>query len=125
MTHPAASTSETAIPPMPDTPFVRGLKFTVVAMGIMIVLGILTVIGRIVYLASNSQKQAVVANSSARLAPAVKLALPAGAQVRQLSLSGDRLAVHYESTAGAGIAVVSLTTGAVLSRIEVVPELPQ
>lgn len=117
--------SEPATPPLPDGPGVRALKLAVIAMGVMIVLGVLTVIGRIVYLASQGPRQASSTAVSSRLAPAARLALPSGAHVRQVSLAGDRLAVHYESAAGSGIAVIDLVSGAVLSRIDVVPEVPR
>lgn len=113
-------------PPMPDTPGVRALKFAVIGMGVLIVLGVLTVIGRIVYLANQGPRQAsTVAVSGAKLAASPRLSLPAGAQIRQVSLSGDRMAVHYESASGNGIAVLDLVTGNVISRIEVVPEVPR
>ena len=120
------SNPTTTPPAMPDTPGVKALKFVVIGLGVMIVLGVLTVIGRVVYLANQGPRQAAGASSSgARLAQSGKLALPAGAQVKQISLSGDRLAVHYEGPAGASIAVVDLASGIVLSRIDVVPELPR
>lgn len=123
MTQPTSTAPAASAEPHP--PHVRALKFLVIAMGVMIVVGLLTVIGRIVYLASTGPRQAAVASSSIRLAPSVKLALPAGAHIRQVSLSGDRLAVHYETASGTGIALINLASGAIVSRIEVVPELPQ
>lgn len=115
--------TEPTSPAMPDGPGVRALKFAVIAMGIMIVVGLLTVIGRIVYLANQRGAQAPAATSSARLAASAKLALPAGSHVRQISLSGDRLAVHYESAGATGIAILDLASGTVLSRVDVVPEV--
>lgn len=119
--------SDPVTPPMPDGPGVRALKFAVIAMGVMIVLGVLTVIGRIVYLANQRSAQGGASSSStsARLAASAKLALPSGAQIRQISMSGDRLAVHYESAGTGGIAILDLATGNVLSRVELVPELPR
>ena len=122
MTQPATSPTPEV---MPVGAGVRALKIAVVVMGIMIVLGVLTVIGRIVYLSSQGPRQASVPAGAARVAGAARLALPPGAQVRQISLSGDRIAVHFEGPAGAGIAVVDLASGAVLTRIDVVPEVPR
>ena len=51
--------------------------------------------------------------------------LPAGAQVRGLALQGDRLAIHYDTAAGSGIAVVDLATGRTLSRVQLVPGAPK
>jgi hypothetical protein len=123
-------TPETATAPPsgaaePEPQMVRWLKFAVVAMGIMIVVGLLVIIGRIVYLASNGPKQAMSAASGGRMTAATSVAVPAGSSVRQISLSGDRLAVHYEGPAGTGIAIVDLASGTVLSRIQVVPEVPR
>ena len=117
--------SAPTLPPMPDTPGVRALKFAVIGMGILIVLGVLVVIGRIVYLANQGPRQGATASSGARLTAAARLALPPQAHVRQIFLSGDRLAVHYEGATGTSIAIVDLVTGAVVSRIEVVPDVPR
>lgn len=117
--------SEPQIPAMPDGPGVRALKYVVIGMGILIVLGVLTVIGRIVYLANQGSKQASIATSTARLAPAAKLALPALAHVKHVTMSGDRLAVHYEGPAGAAIAIVDLATGNVVARVDLVTEVPR
>ncbi len=118
--------TEPAVPPMPNGPGVRALKFAVVAMAIMIVVGILVVIGRIVYLANQRGTQgSSTTATSARLSAQAQLALPAGASIRQIALSGDRLAIHYDSPAGAAIAILDLASGTVLSRVQVVPELPR
>lgn len=121
-----ADMTEPAVPPMPDGPGVRALKIAVVVMGIMMVVGIFVVFARIVYLANQRGAQGTtVAASSTRLAPQAQLALPAGASIRQVSLSGDRLAVHYDSPSGSAIAVLDLATGSLLSRVQVVPEVPR
>ena len=117
--------SEPVLPPMPDGPGVRVLKYVVIGMGILIVAGVLTVIGRIVYLANQGPKQAAIATSNARLAPAAKLAIPALAHVKQISMSSDRLAVHYEGPTGSAIAIVDLASGNVLSRVDLVTEVPR
>lgn len=108
----------------PDTPQVRLLKFVVIGLGVLILVGLATVIGRIIYLASNAPRQVSV-SASARLAPNVRLSLPPQAIVRHVSLSGDRLLVSYDSPAGSGISIVDVATGAVLSRIDIVPEVPR
>lgn len=116
----------------PPTPLndghVRLLKIAIVAMGLMIVAGIAAVIGRIMYLGSGGQKQAAVSQSvsqGVRAGGGGRLSLPPQASIKHLSLSGDRLAVHYEGPAGAGIAIVDAASGAVMSRIELVPEVPR
>lgn len=106
-----------------NDPQVRALRIAVIVMGVMIVMGLVAVIGRIIYLMARPSGQAAVAGGAIRAD--VTAALPAGAQVRNLSLQGDRIAIHYESAAGSGIAVVDLASGRTLSRIQVVPEPPK
>lgn len=100
----------------------RWLKIAVVVMGIMIVVGIAVLIGRILYLASQGPRSA----APARAGPATEgsVALPSGATIRNLSLSGDRLAIHYDSPVGTGIAIVELATGRRLHTLEVVTQPP-
>jgi hypothetical protein len=102
---------------------VRALKIAVVVMGVLIVLGLFTVIARIIYLASRPGRQVQAASQAVKAEQ--RLALPPGAVVRQTSLSGDRLAVHYEAPSGAGIVVLDLASGHVVSRIELAPEAPR
>ena len=109
----------------PEPPFVRSLKIAVVVMGIMIVLGLVGVIARIVYLASSSPRSSAGTAASARIAPATSLAVPVGHVVKQISLSGDRLAIHYDGPAGGGVAIVDLASGHVLGRLQLVPEVPR
>lgn len=100
----------------------RNLKIAVVAMGVLIVLGLLTVIGRVIYLASRAPAQSA---SAAAMTTAPRLALPAGAVIRSMSLSGDRLAIHFDAATGSGIAILDLASGRTLSRVELVPEPPR
>ena len=106
---------------------VKALKFAVIGMGVMILVGLAAVIGRMIYLASGGQKQAgvVTSVSNPRIPAIAQMALPAQASVRSITLSGNRLAVHYEGPNGSGIAVLDVSTGAVVSRIDLVPEPPR
>ncbi|MGE0626761.1 MAG: hypothetical protein AB7O43_02980 [Hyphomicrobiaceae bacterium] len=106
---------------------VRLLKIAVVVMGAMIIIGMGVVAWRIIYLASGAarQAQAPAAAAGGPTASAARLALPPGATIRGMTLSGNRLAVHYESAKGPAIAIVEVTNGAVISRIEIVPEVPR
>ena len=103
-----------------DAGLQRMLKVAIVAMGVMVVAGLLTVIGRIVYLASQDGQQASTASGA--IAPAARLGLPEGASVRSVALSGDRLAVHYDAPGGSGIAILDLASGRALSRVDIVQE---
>ena len=120
--------NQPAIKPMFDGAQLRLLKMAVVGMGVVLLLGFATIIGRIVYLLNRpAVDPAIVATASsganpAILPPEIRLALPAGAVVRNLSLSGNRLAVHYEVAGGvAGIAIVDLGLGRATQKIELAP----
>ena len=100
----------------------RTLVFIVVFLGLLIVAGIVAVVLRIIYLSSQPAAQQPVSPAvSEEAVDAARLALPAGAVVKSVSLAGDRLAIHYEAAGGAGIAVVDVPSGAVIRQIDVVP----
>lgn len=102
---------------------VRLLRVAVIVMGVILICGLIAVIGRIGYLVTRSGAGTVT--SGAPLTAQITAQLPAGATVRHMALSGDRLALHYDAPSGAGIAVVELATGRTLSRINIVPEAPR
>jgi hypothetical protein len=95
----------------------RNLKIVVIALGVLIFAGLATAVGRIIYLASGKQAQPVASEPSFR--PGTGLQLPAGAQVRSIALSGDRLAVHFEAAGGEGIALVDLKTGQTVTSLAI------
>ena len=99
----------------------RNLKIVVVALGVLIFAGLATAVGRIIYLASAKPTQPA---SSMTLAPAAGLQLPAGSQVRSISLSGDRLAVHYEAGGSEGVAVIDLATGQPVASVGITRAAP-
>ena len=101
----------------------RMLRIAVIAMGVVLVLGFIAVIARIVYLVNRGEETTTTISQPVR--ETARLALPAGASVRNLSLTGQRLAVHYEGPGGSGILVLDLQTGQPVSRIEIVPETPR
>src|SRR5262245_12958228 len=86
-----------------DGPLLRWLKVVVIGLGLLLVVGFAVVVGRIIYLASRPAAQ-----SETLAAPDWRLELPAEATIKSLALSGDRLAVHYESAAGSGIAIIDV-----------------
>jgi hypothetical protein len=104
-------------------PQVRTLRIAVIVMSVLIVMGLVAVIGRIVYLMARPSGQ--IAAPSSHLAPEVTATLPAGAHIRSVALQGERLAIHYETVGGSGIAVVDLASGRTLSRVQLVPEAPK
>jgi hypothetical protein len=100
----------------------RNLKIVVVALGVLIFAGLATAVGRMIYLAS--AKPAQPASSPVASAPAASLQLPAGAQVKSISLSGDRLAVHYEASGAEGVAVIDLATGQPVASVGITRAAP-
>lgn len=102
---------------------VRMLKIAVIAMGVVLVLGFIAVIARIVYLVSRGSDTATTVSQPIK--DTARLAMPAGAVVRNLSISGNRLAIHYDGPAGSGIIVLDLQTGTPVSRIQIVPDVPR
>lgn len=97
------------------------LKTAVVVMTAVLVIGVITLIGRIIFLASNRNDAS--ATSTAKLAPALKaeatVILPQGHEVKSVAMSGDRLLVHHVGPTGDGVIIVDLATGQVQSRVTV------
>lgn len=109
-----------AAPPAPpaarrDTGLVRALKIVVIVLGVLLVLGFFTIVARLVYLAARPSPSAI--SPAAGAGVTASLDLPAGANVRSIALSGDRLAVHYDAPSGSGIAVLDTATGRTLARV--------
>jgi hypothetical protein len=100
----------------------RMLRLAVIGMGVLLLLGFGLVIGRIVYLLNSPPPggAAALAKRSPGTAP-VNLPLPEGAAVKTMALSGQTLAVQFEGPHGQGIALIDITTGAILQRIELTP----
>jgi hypothetical protein len=97
----------------------RILKLVVVALAIVIFAGLSAVVWRVIYLASPSATQPAAPTLAVR--PEQSLELPAGALVRSISLSGSRLAVHYEAGGVTGIAILDLQTGRMVTNVAVEP----
>jgi hypothetical protein len=113
-----------------DPPNIRLLRFAVVAMGAILMLGFAAVAARIVYLttrpspsgpAVTSAGPAIGPTLNAPIATELRLALPLGAKVRSQSLAGTRLAVHYDGPTGDGIMILDLESGRILSQINLAP----
>lgn len=117
----AGEADQPAVKPMFDDAQMRKLRLAVIGMGAVLLIGFTTVIGRIVYLLNRPAVDPSIVAATASGAPPsdIRLALPAGATVRTLSLSGNRLAVHYDGPSGPGIAIVDLATGRAVQRVEI------
>ena len=118
---------QTAIKPMFDDAQMRKLRLAVIGMGVVLLLGFATVIGRIVYMFNRAPVDPAITAmahpgglNSGSSGPDIRLPLPAGAIVRNLSLAGNRLAVHFDAPTGAGIAIIDLATGKAAQKIEIV-----
>lgn len=101
------------IPPMYTPSQLRLLRIAVIVMGVILLLGFATVIGRIVYLLNASPKPPPAASStaseiSASVATSAPIELPRGAIIRHVAISGNQLAIHYEAPSGAGIRIFDL-----------------
>ena len=103
-----------AVPAMYTPSQLKLLKIAVIVMGLILLLGFMAVIGRIVWLVNSAPKapSEAAATGTAPLVPPIEsIALPKGAIVRSISLSGSKLGVHYEGPDGAGIRIVDLQPG--------------
>ena len=107
----------------PEMRLQRILKIVVVGLAIVLFAGLALVVGRVIYLASGPASQRTQpAPPMLAIRPEQTLELPAGAQVRSMSMSGNRLAVHYEVGAVSSIAVFDLQTGRKITNVAVEPK---
>lgn len=111
----------------PETPQIRALRIAVIVMSLLLVVGFITVIARIIYLASRSNAPATAAVQAAPAAPAslkpeVGVALPPGASLGSTHLDGARLTLGYTAPSGNGVVILDMETGKVLSRVRVTAE---
>lgn len=117
--HAAAPPAEDAAQ-MREMRLQRNLKIVVGVLGLMILAGLATVVGRIIYLASHGAKPTAMAAATpvkAGAALEIPLELPKGARVVSVSISGNRLAVHHESAWGTGIAIIDTDTGQHIANV--------
>jgi hypothetical protein len=105
----------------------RNLKIVVATLGAMILIGLGAVAVRVVGLATGAKPASTAAPATAVSTPGGDLAieLPAGAKVVSVSLSGNRLAVHHESPAGTGIAILDLDTGRRVADVKTTAAVPR
>jgi hypothetical protein len=107
----------------------RLLKAVVILLALILLAGLALVVGRVIYLASSTRTQATqesqgipAASPMLAIRPEQTLELPTGAHVRSVSLSGSRLAVHYDVGSATGIAVIDLQTGHKITNVAVEPK---
>ena len=119
----ATATGDAAL--MRELRLQRNLKILIAVMTLFIIGGVGAIVARIVI--GTSRQSAPVTAVSRLGAPgstATTLELPNGAKVVSVSLSGNRLAVHYEGPSGSGIAVLDLDTGARIADVTTRQALP-
>lgn len=96
---------------------IRKVRLAVIGMSVVLVAGVATVIGRVVYLANRGSEQATVSRGGETLAPEARLVLPAEASVKTTSLAANRLSAHYTSPKGDGLLILDLVTGKTISHV--------
>jgi hypothetical protein len=109
-TNPEASTRNTA-ELMREQRVQRNLKILIAGMGLLILFGLGAVVTRILTGGGSRTPTATASSAVAIPGGEIALELPVGAKIVSVSVSGNRLAVHHESPAGAGIAILDLDTG--------------
>ena len=103
-----------AIPSMYTPSQLRQLKFAVIAMGVILLLGFAAVIGRILYLVNSQPRtagQAAVASGPPLAGKLPPLSLPKGAVIRHMALSGSRLVIQFEAEGGRALRILDLDKG--------------
>lgn len=101
----------------------RNLKILIAVMGVFIVLGLGAVIARIV--TGGGQQVGTATSVLAPTGGEIAVELPPGAKVVSVSVSGNRLAVHHESPAGTGIAIIDLETGRRVADVKPLAAVPR
>lgn len=111
-----------------DPPNIRALRFAVLGMGAILILGFGAVIARIVHLTTRSPPSELTAVITSPAQPKlvgapvnIALALPPAAKILSQSLSANRLSVHYIAGSEEAIAVVDLDTGQLVASLRVPP----
>ena len=106
----------------------RNLKIVVAALAALIIVGLGAVMVRVLGLASGSGekgKSQVITTVVASPQGTLVLEIPQGSKIVSVSLSGNKLAVHHDGPAGAGIAILDLETGQRLFDVKPVESLPR
>ncbi len=103
----------------------RNLKIVVGGLALMILLGLGAVAMRISGLSTDGKPSPVAATAVATPGGEVVLELPQGAKVVSVSLSGNQLAVHHDGPAGAGIAILDLSTGRRITEVKTISAVPR
>ena len=122
----AVTGADVFLPAKGDPPMLRVMKIVVIVLGIALVLGFFTVIGRMIYLTARTDASSNVSTPSGRPATTAAFALPSGAEIRQMTLDGSRLALHVREAGGRAewIALVDVASGKLLNRLDILATPP-
>lgn len=114
-----------------DPPNIRALRFVVLGMGAILIVGFGAVIARIVHLTTRQSPAEITASPPSLPVPAfptrtggpliIPLPLPAGTKILSQSISGNRLSLHYVADAEEAIAIVDLDTGQLAASLRIPP----
>lgn len=97
---------------------VAALKFAIVGMGVLIIVGLLLIVGRIIYLASQPKTDSKTARPA--LTAEATISLPPGARPIRTSVDGSQLSIIYQIQSGQfGVMIVDLQTGQALSNVKI------
>lgn len=112
---------------MPEgAPPARGLKLTVLIMGVLLVIGFIVVFSTIIYRVVVSGDEAKSSASTRGTFGAVEVAVPAGARVVATDLRGDRALVRLRVGEGVQsreeLLVLDIKRGIVLGRFRLTAE---
>ncbi len=91
---------------------IKVLKFIVIAMGILIVIG--TTVVAVTIVNRLSARQAAPDAVSAE----IPVTLPDGARIVETALDGNRLALRIETQSGPRILIIDISTGTLISTVE-------
>jgi len=100
---------------------VRRMRLLVIVLGVLLVAGFFSLMGRILYLAIRQPPQPVPVAGSTMPGIEQTLLLPPGAAVVSASLDGGRILVHYTAPDGPGLVVLDLATGRTIARVRLTP----
>ena len=104
----------------------RNLKILVIGLGLFMLLALAAVVvGMITQSGKNSQNAQHSLALPNQAASSLALELPVSAKIVSISLSGNRLAIHYDSQAGSGISIIDLETGQRTLEIKPTVALPK
>ncbi len=103
----------------------RNLKILVAGLGLLIVLGLGALAIRMTQVVSGAKPAPAASVTVSGAGKDLALELPKGARIVSVSLSDNRLAVHHEGPAGAGIAIIDLETGARIADVKPQEAVPR